>query len=80
MELNYAKRIQAGYSDAILDDIKARRGRFGVTILYTNLEADAHSGYLDCKARWEIEECFDYPRNGLNLRVVYQRTDEQAEA
>ena len=80
MELNYAKRITAGYSDATLADLKARRGRFGVTILYTNLETDAHASYLDYKARWEIEECFDYLKNGLNLGVVYQRTNEQAEA
>jgi hypothetical protein len=81
MEANAARRIQAGYGDATRERLEAERPRYGMSLLYTNLEdQDAQGVYHAYKSRWQIEECFDYLKNGLDLGVVYQRTDEQAEA
>jgi len=80
LELNYVSRMEADYSGCDRRDLEEKRKRFGLSYLYSNLHETSKEIYLAYKARWEIEECFDYLKNGLDLGCVYQRTNEEAEA
>jgi len=80
LEPDYVRRMDAGHGDCSREGLEGRRARFGVCFIYTNLGSTAQQAYLAYKARWEIEECFDYLKNGLDLGTVYQRTNEEAEA
>ena len=89
LEANWAARIRAGHGGCDRDGLERANRTFGVSLLYTNLPdpgegagrgARAEGAWLSYKARWEIEEAFDYLKNGLDLGTVYQRTNEQAEA
>jgi transposase len=80
MELNYVRRMEADYDGLGRQDLEEKKVLFGMSYIYTNTNMDAHDAYLTYKTRWEIEECFDYLKNGLDLGTVYQRTNEEAEA
>ena len=80
LKLNYVRRMEADYGGCSRDDLENKRLRFDVSFLYTNTGADAKDVYLTYKARWEIEECFGYLKNGLNLSTVSQCTNEETEA
>jgi len=80
LELNYVRRMAADFDGHCREGLEKERLRYGISYIYTNLDADAKEVYLTYKARWEIEECFDYLKNGLGLGTVYQRTNEEAEA
>jgi transposase len=79
-ELQFMKRKEANYEDYTLDQFHEKQKRFGMHFLYSNLDIDAQDIYLTYKSRWEIEECFDYLKNALDLGTIYQRSNEKIEA
>ena len=79
-ELIYLRKKDAGYDDYSLEDFFVRQKHFGMHFLYSNLDSEPEEIYLSYKARWEIEECFDYLKNGIDLGTVYQRGNEKIEA
>jgi len=54
--------------------------RRGVFAYSSNIDADAKAIYLTYKARWDIEEMFDYLKNSVALGPAYVRTNEMLEA
>ena len=79
-ELQFMKKKGAEYEDFTLENFFEKQKRFGMHFLYSNINADPQDIYLSYKARWEIEECFDYLKNALDLGTVYQRSNEKIEA
>jgi len=80
LELNFVRRMEADYESCDRATLEEKKTRFGLSYLYSNLDVSSHEVYLAYKARWEIEECFDYLKNSLDLGCVYQRSNEEAEA
>lgn len=74
------KKKGAEYEDFTLENFFEKQKRFGMHFLYSNINSDPQDIYLSYKARWEIEECFDYLKNALDLGTVYQRSNEKIEA
>ena len=79
-ELSFMRRKDAYYESYDLDRFYTKQQSYGMHYLYSNIETEPQDIYLSYKARWEIEECFDYLKNGLDLGTVYQRTNEKIEA
>lgn len=79
-ELHYLKKKDAEHGNYTLENFFIKQKRFGMHFLYSNLDLTPEEIYLSYKARWEIEECFDYLKNGLDLGTVYQRSNEKIEA
>lgn len=79
-ELLYMQKKESDYEDYSLSNFYEKQKRFGMHFFYSNIDTDAQSIYLYYKGRWEIEECFDYLKNALDLGTVYQRTNEKIEA
>ena len=46
----------------------------------SNTENDAKQLYLTYKERWDIEQCFDYLKNSVQIGAPYKRTNEELEA
>lgn len=54
-----------------------RRGLFAFV---SNLDTDCKHIYLDYKSRWDIEQCFDYLKNTVDISAGYQNSNEKLEA
>jgi transposase len=54
--------------------------RMGVIGFMSNLDELSEEIYLKYKARWEIEECFDYLKNSVQIGACYQHSNEHMEA
>ena len=76
-ELNYIKRKTANYEDYTLEGFYEHQKTFGMHFFYSNLDITPQDAYLTYKTRWEIEECFDYLKNALDLGAVYQHSNEK---
>lgn len=50
-----------------------RRGMFSYV---SNLDQSAEHIYLKYKERWDIEQCFDYLKNSVDIGSPYQRNNE----
>ncbi len=79
-ELIYLRKKEADYDEYTMDDFFEKQKRFGMLFFYSNIDADPKEIYLDYKGRWEIEECFDYLKNSLNLGTVSQQSNEKMES
>ena len=79
-ELTYMKKKEADYGEYTMDDFFERQKRFGMLFFYSNIDVEPKEIYLDYKGRWEIEECFDYLKNSLDLGTVSQQSNEKIEA
>ena len=60
---------------SIFDD--NRRGMFAFV---SNTGSNAKQLYLTYKERWDIEQCFDYLKNSVQIGASYKRTNEELEA
>jgi len=56
------------------------KNRLGLIGFMSNLDEDTQDIYLKYKARWEIEECFDYLKNSVKIGACYRRSNEHMEA
>ena len=79
-ELSFMRKKDAEYESYTLDRFYDKQNSYGMHYLYSNIETEPQDIYLSYKARWEIEECFDYLKNGLDLGTVYQRNNEKMES
>lgn len=52
------------------------QNRFGYFSFCSDIDADPQRIYLDYKARWNIEECFDYLKNDVTARASFAHSDE----
>ena len=72
---------QAGEAGVVGDELMGKvvleSGRFGVSVLLTNLrDVSARDVYLDYKGRWEIEQAFDFMKNDLEADRLCLGCDE----
>lgn len=78
-EVSFMQQKEAGYgcteNASVFDD--DRRGMFAFV---SNLGQSAKSIYLSYKERWDIEQCFDYLKNSVQIGASYKRTNEELEA
>ena len=74
--LHREKEEYEGYTMEKFFEIK----RNGLVGFMSNLNTKAEEIYLKYKARWEIEECFDYLKNTVKIGACYQRDDISIEA
>ena len=56
------------------------KSRMGLIGFMSNLDDQPEKIYLKYKARWEIEECFDYLKNSVKIGACYRRSNEHMEA
>ena len=78
-ELKFMQKKEADYEgteDAtIFDD--TRRGMFAFV---SNTGEAAKKIYMSYKERWDIEQCFDYLKNTVQIGAPYKRTNSELEA
>ena len=78
-ETRFMQKKEADYEDmedsSIFDD--NRRGMFAFV---SNTGNTAKQLYLTYKERWDIEQCFDYLKNSVQIGAPYKRTNEELEA
>ena len=73
------RRKEADYegteNENIFDD--KRRGLFAFV---SNTGNDAKQDYLYYKERWDIEQCFDYLKNAIDIGASHKRTNAELAA
>ena len=78
-ELTFMRRKEADYegteNENIFDD--KRRGLFAFV---SNTGNDAKQDYLYYKERWDIEQCFDYLKNAIDIGASHKRTNSELAA
>ena len=78
-EVKFMQKKEADYEgmeDAtIFDD-----NRKGMFAFVSNTGSNAKQLYLTYKERWDIEQCFDYLKNSVQIGASYKRTNEELEA
>ena len=78
-ELTFMRRKEADYegteNENIFDD--KRRGLFAFV---SNTGNDAKQDYLYYKERWDIEQCFDYLKNAIDIGASHKRTNAELAA
>ena len=78
-EVKFMQKKEAGFEgleDAtIFDD--PRRGMFAFV---SNTGETAKQVYMTYKERWDIEQCFDYLKNTVQIGAAYKRTNDELEA
>ena len=75
-EVKFMQKKEADYEGmeeaSIFDD--NRRGMFAFV---SNTGSNAKQLYLTYKERWDIEQCFDYLKNSVQIGASYKRTNEE---
>ncbi|MCL1830375.1 MAG: transposase [Oscillospiraceae bacterium] len=79
-ENHYIERYTAGYEGYTLEDFYNKQQNYGMTFLYSSIDTDPKEIYLAYKTRWELEELFDYLKNGLDLGRISQQSNVAMEA
>ena len=78
-EVKFMQKKEADYEGtedtAIFDD--TRRGMFAFV---SNTGNAAKQLYMSYKERWDIEQCFDYLKNAVQIGASYKRSNEELEA
>ena len=78
-EVTFLQKKEADYdgmeSASIFDD--ARRGMFA---FISNTGLSPKQIYMTYKERWDVEQCFDYLKNAIQIGASYKRTNEELEA
>lgn len=78
-EVRFMQKKEADYEGlenaAIFDD--ERRGMFAFV---SNTGDPAKEVYMNYKERWDVEQCFDYLKNSVQIGASYKRTNEELEA
>jgi len=78
-EKYYLHREKEEYEGYTMDKFFEMK-RNGIIGFMSNLDTKSEDIYLKYKARWEIEECFDYLKNTVKIGACYQRDDISIEA
>ena len=71
-ELKTARRIEDSQGGA---DMFSDR-RKGIFAFISNRDEEAKKIYLAYKERWDIEQCFDYLKNSVDMGASSQRSNE----
>ena len=66
---------QHGHSNEDGTDMFSDR-RKGIFAFISNKDEDAKKIYLTYKERWDIEQCFDYLKNSVDIGASSQRSNE----
>lgn len=78
-EVRFMQKKEADYegmeNNAIFDD--DRRGMFAFV---SNTGESAKQVYMSYKERWDVEQCFDYLKNSVQIGASHKRTNEELEA
>ena len=78
-EVSFMRKKEAdfeGFKNASIFDDK-RRGMFAFV---SNTGDSARQVYMSYKERWDIEQCFDYLKNSIQIGAAYKRTNAELEA
>ena len=70
-ELKTARRMEDGLEGDMFSD--RRKGMFA---FISNRDENAKKIYLAYKERWDIEQCFDYLKNSVDIGAASQRSNE----
>ena len=73
-ELKTAQRIEDSQDENGTDMFSDRRK--GIFAFISNKDEDAKKIYLAYKERWDIEQCFDYLKNSVDIGASSQRSNE----
>lgn len=73
-ELKTAQRIEAEQGEGCTDMFSDRRR--GMFSFISNRDEEAKKIYLAYKERWDIEQCFDYLKNSVDIGASSQRSNE----
>lgn len=73
-ELKTAQRIEDSQGGGGADMFSDRRK--GIFAFVSNRDEEAKKIYLAYKERWDIEQCFDYLKNSVDIGVSSQRSNE----
>ena len=78
-EVSFMEKKEAGYEGmedaSLFDDV--RRGMFAFV---SNTGDSAKQVYMAYKERWDIEQCFDYLKNSVQIGAPHKRTNEELES
>lgn len=78
-EVKFMQKKEAGCEGldnaSIFDD--KRRGMFAFV---SNTGATARQLYMSYKERWDVEQCFDYLKNSVQIGAAYKRTNDELQA
>ena len=78
-EVNFMQKKEADYecmeNASIFDDL-----RRGVFAFVSNTGESAKQIYFNYKERWDVEQCFDYLKNTVQIGSPYKRTNADLEA
>lgn len=78
-EVRFMQKKESGYEGldnaSIFDD--KRRGMFAFV---SNTGATARQLYMSYKERWDVEQCFDYLKNSVQIGAAYKRTNDELQA
>lgn len=73
-ELKTARRIEDAQGEEVEDMFTDRRK--GMFAFISNRDEEAKKIYLAYKERWDIEQCFDYLKNSMDIGAASQRSNE----
>ncbi|MDE6747590.1 MAG: transposase [Lachnospiraceae bacterium] len=73
-DLKTAQRIEDAQGEKVEDMFADRRK--GIFAFISNKDEDAKEIYLAYKERWDIEQCFDYLKNSVDIGPASQRSNE----
>lgn len=73
-ELKTAQRIEDAQGEEV-EDMFADRLK-GIFAFISNRDEEAKKIYLAYKERWDIEQCFDYLKNSVDIGAASQRSNE----
>lgn len=78
-ELDFVRRKEADYEGTENADFFDDKRR-GIFAFVSNTGNTAKQDYLFYKERWDIEQCFDYLKNAVNIGSSHKRTNSELAA
>lgn len=77
LELKQIRNNETGWDEnSIFTDFAALGNNLGYFSFISNMDVSCREIYLIYKERWDIENCFDYLKNVLDVTPVYAHCDE----
>lgn len=77
LALKHVRQADEGWNDDdIFTDFGALKNSLGYFSFISNMDVSSREIYLTYKGRWDIEDCFDYLKNVLDVGPVYAHCDE----
>ena len=78
-EFDFLRKKEADFEDMEDQDIFADKRR-GIFAFVSNTGNDAKQDYLYYKERWDVEQCFDYLKNAIDIGASHKRTNAELAA